>query len=86
MWYVYILETQKGHFYTGATNDVPRRLQAHRAGKGAKYTRIFGVKSLVYQEVCSSKIAALRREAFIKSCTRQEKIQLISDNNSKPHQ
>lgn len=39
MWYVYVLRCGDGTLYTGTTDDVARRLAAHRAGKGAKYTR-----------------------------------------------
>ena len=83
MWYVYILETQKGQLYTGSTNDVDRRLKAHREGKGAKFTRIFGVKRLRYQENLPTKSAALKREAFIKSLSRSAKIQLIFSSSKK---
>ena len=38
-WCVYILRCGDGSLYTGATDDFPRRLEAHRSGKGAKYTR-----------------------------------------------
>ena len=45
-WYVYILRCADGTLYTGSTNDPDRRLAAHNAGKGAKYTRFFGEKPL----------------------------------------
>ena len=48
MWYVYILRCGDGTLYTGSTDDVERRLAAHRAGKGAKYTRGRGPLELVY--------------------------------------
>ena len=38
-WTVYILRCGDGTLYTGCTNDLPRRLAAHRSGRGAKYTR-----------------------------------------------
>ena len=38
-WTVYILRCGDGTLYTGCTNDLPRRLEAHRSGRGAKYTR-----------------------------------------------
>ena len=38
-WVLYILECKDGTYYTGITDDLPRRLAAHRSGKGAKYTR-----------------------------------------------
>ena len=63
LWYVYILRCGDGTLYTGITDDVPRRLAVHRAGKGAKYTRGRGPLELVYQEQAPDKSAALRRES-----------------------
>ncbi len=39
MWYLYLLECQNQHYYTGITTDVERRFRQHLSGKGAKYTR-----------------------------------------------
>ena len=36
---VYLLRCGDGSVYTGWTNDLSRRLRAHRAGRGARYTR-----------------------------------------------
>ena len=76
-WYVYILRCGDGTLYTGITDDIPRRLAAHRAGKGAKYTRGRGPLELVYQERVPDKSAALRREAAIKRLRRGGKERLI---------
>ena len=76
-WYVYILECGDGTLYTGITDDVQRRLAAHQAGKGAKYTRGRGPLKLRYQEVCESYSHALRREVQIKRLNRQEKLKLL---------
>lgn len=76
-WYVYILRCGDGTLYTGVTDDVPRRLAVHRAGKGAKYTRGRGPLELVYQEQVPDKSAALRREYQIKRMRRAEKEKLI---------
>ena len=76
-WYVYILRCGDNTLYTGITDDVPRRLAAHRAGKGAKYTRGRGPLELVYTEQLPDKSAALRREAAIKRLRRREKERLI---------
>ena len=78
LWYVYILRCGDGTLYTGITDDVQRRLSAHRAGKGAKYTRGRGPLELVYTQQWEDKGSALRREAEIKKLTRQEKLQLCS--------
>ena len=81
-WYVYILRCGDGTLYTGVTDDVPRRLAAHRAGKGAKYTRGRGPLELVYAEEVPDKSAALRREAAIKKSGRSEKERLIQGAKS----
>ena len=78
-WYVYILRCGDGTLYTGVTDNVPRRLAAHRAGRGAKYTRGRGPLELAYTEEVPDQSAALRREAAIKKLGRREKEQLIRD-------
>lgn len=78
-WYLYILRCGDGSFYTGITTDVDQRLEVHRAGKGAKYTRGRGPLELVYREVCCDHSDALKREHAVKKLTRTQKEQLISD-------
>ena len=77
-WFVYILRCGDGTLYTGVTDDVQRRLAAHRAGKGAKYTRGRGPLELVYTQEQPDKSAALRREFQIKKLTSPQKERLIS--------
>lgn len=72
-WYVYMLRCGDRSLYTGITEDVLRRLEAHRSGKGAKYTRGRGPLELVYTEEQADKPAALRREYQIKQLTRAQK-------------
>lgn len=79
-WYVYILRCGDGSLYTGITDDVPRRLAAHRSGKGAKYTRGRGPLELVFTQQVEDKSAALRREAEIKKLRRAEKENLIAQS------
>ena len=79
MWWVYILRCGDGTLYAGSTDDVERRLEAHRAGKGAKYTRGRGPLELVYSEGCPDRSAALRRECAVKRLTRQEKLRMIAE-------
>lgn len=78
-WYVYILRCGDDTLYTGITDDVARRLAAHRSGRGAKYTRGRGPLELVYTEEVSDKPAALRREYQIKRLSRLEKERLIEE-------
>lgn len=78
-YYVYILRCGDGTLYTGSTNDVQRRLEVHRSGRGAKYTRSRLPVELVYREALPDKSAALRREAAIKRLSRGEKLALIQE-------
>lgn len=76
-WYLYILRCGDGTLYTGITTDVPKRLEQHRTGKGAKYTRGRSPLDLVYQEECGSHSEALKRELAVKKLTREQKEVLI---------
>ena len=76
-WKLYILRCGDGSLYTGITTDVERRLETHRSGKGAKYTRGRGPLELVYTEQCPDKGTALKRELAIKALPREEKLKLI---------
>ena len=78
IWYLYILSCGDGSLYTGITTDVEKRLEAHRQGRGAKYTRGRGPLTLCYQEVCGTHSQALRRELAVKKLSREEKERLIA--------
>lgn len=75
--FVYILLCADGTFYTGYTTELPRRIQMHNEGKGAKYTRGRGPVSLLYAEEGESRSWGIRREKEIQSLTRGEKAELI---------
>ena len=76
-WLVYLLRCSDGSLYTGITNDLPKRLKAHAAGKASRYTRSRLPVKLAYTEPRRSKSAALKREVAIKRLTRPQKEQLI---------
>lgn len=78
-YYVYMLRCQNGHFYTGSTNDLEKRLRTHNEGKGARYTRSFRPCVLVYYETFDQKTDALKREAALKKLTHREKEELIHE-------
>ena len=76
-WVVYVLRCRDGSLYTGITNDLSKRLAAHRAGTGARYTRARLPVRLVYREARATRGAALRREAAIKRLPRTAKLALL---------
>ncbi len=82
MWYLYMLRCRDDTLYTGITTDVEKRLEAHRAGKGAKYTRGRAPLELVYREECGDHSAALHREIEVKALTREEKLKLIEKSEA----
>jgi len=72
---VYILRTSGGTFYVGYTNDLEKRLKAHRSksGRGAKYLRMFPSFELVHQENYETKSEAMKRESEIKKMSHAQK-------------
>jgi putative endonuclease len=83
-WFVYMLRCGDGSLYTGATDDVARRLAAHQRGKGGRYTRSHLPVSLAYWEELPDRSAALRREAEIKRLSRKEKLALAGETPPLP--
>ena len=82
-WYLYILRCGDGTLYTGITTDVEKRLEQHRTGKGAKYTRGRQPLELMYQETCEDHSTALKREYEIKKMPRDAKMRLITKTDEK---
>lgn len=75
--YTYILRCADETLYCGWTNDLQKRLAAHNAGAGAKYTKSRRPVTLAYYEVHESKHSAMQREAAIKKLPRQKKRLLL---------
>lgn len=74
---VYMLRCGDGSLYTGWTNDLEKRVKAHQAGHGAKYTRSRLPVELVWHEEYATKEEAMSREWHIKRLSREEKLRLI---------
>lgn len=79
--YTYILRCKDNTLYTGWTNNLEKRIEAHNAGKGAKYTKARLPVELVYYEEFETKEAAMQREYAIKKLTRRQKNVLIGDRS-----
>ncbi|MBR6706428.1 MAG: GIY-YIG nuclease family protein [Clostridia bacterium] len=76
--YTYLLECADGTLYCGWTNDLEKRLAAHKRGAGSKYTRARLPVRLVWHEAFETKSEAMRREAAVKRLSRREKEALIA--------
>jgi len=77
-YYVYILLCKDGSYYTGYAKDLKHRVEQHKKGRGARYTRIHEAEKMVYVEKFSSRSEAMKRERRIKSLSHSEKQQLIN--------
>lgn len=76
--FVYMLRCADGTLYTGWSVDPSARVEAHNAGRGARYTRSRRPVVLVYAEKVRSRSAALKREREIKRLARAQKRELIA--------
>ncbi|MDZ5782447.1 GIY-YIG nuclease family protein [Marinococcus luteus] len=76
---VYILQCRDGSLYTGYTNNLQKRLEAHNAGRGAKYTKGRGPVRLVYHQRFPTKREAMREEYRIKQLSRSHKQRLMKE-------
>lgn len=80
--YTYIVKCSDKTLYTGWTNNLKKRLEAHNSGKGAKYTKNRRPVELVYFEEYDTKQEAMKREYAIKQLSRQKKLALIHSHQS----
>lgn len=79
-WSVYIVECSNGALYVGASNDVARRFEQHKAGTGAKSVRAHGgAKALAWSRYVGAKSMALKLESRIKRLSRLNRLKLVRD-------
>ncbi len=79
-WMVYIVSCSDSRLYTGITNDLKNRIEAHNSGAGAKFTRGRRPVTLLYWEKCEDRSSATKRELQIKKLSRQKKIMLAAQS------
>ena len=78
-YYAYVVECADGTLYSGYTTDIERRLMAHNAGRGARYTKGRRPVKLAYLEELPTESAARKREAALQRLRRTQKLQLIRE-------
>lgn len=77
--YFYVLECADGSYYAGYTNDLEKRLAAHNAGKGAKYTRAKGPVKMIHHESFETKPLAMKAEYAFKQLPKAKKIRYVAE-------
>ena len=79
--FVYIVSNTSMTLYTGVTNHLQGRVQAHKSGEGGGFTSRYHIDRLVYFETYDLVVDAIAREKQIKGMTRAKKIALVKGVN-----
>ena len=74
-----MVECADESLYTGITNDLEKRFEAHQSGVASRYTRSRLPIKLVYKEKLASRSEALKRELIIKHMSRADKVMLVDE-------
>lgn len=78
-WLVYLLECGDGSFYCGVTNNLDKRMETHKSGKGSKYVARKGFSHLIAWKECKGKSEACKAEYWIKTMPKWEKLNWFKD-------
>jgi putative endonuclease len=76
-YYVYIVCCANDTLYTGFTKNVEKRIAAHNAGRGGRYTRSRRPVTLLATWTFNRRTEALRAEREIKRLSYEQKLRLI---------
>jgi putative endonuclease len=74
VWWVYMISCRGGKIYTGMAIDPEARYEAHRAGRGAAFTRANPPVALLRSVAFESRSEACRAEAALKKMSREKKL------------
>ncbi len=78
-WFVYIIQNEKGHYYTGITTNLERRFKEHATSKkGAKFFHTGAPVEMVFKKKFANRSLATKFEIAVKKLTRDQKIELIN--------
>lgn len=75
-WVLYIIQTKDGKLYTGITNNLERRLEAHKSNNGARFFHFSAAEKIMYHEKHPNRSEATKREIAVKKLSRKEKLAL----------
>jgi putative endonuclease len=79
-WFVYIIQSDKGHLYTGITTDIERRFNEHATSKkGAKFFNSCDPVGVVFKKKFLNRSLASKFEAMVKKLSRPDKEYLVKN-------
>lgn len=76
-WWLYIIETENGMYYTGITTDVMKRFTSHQKGQGAKFFRSHPPAQLIFYKCIGLKSEAASLENYLKQLSHVKKKNFI---------
>lgn len=80
--WIYIMTNRpNGTLYIGVTSDLAKRMDAHKSGIGASFTKRYKLYNLVYSEPHGDMLTAIQRETTLKRWPRAWKVRLIVAGN-----
>jgi putative endonuclease len=80
--YCYLLSNKKRTLlYIGYSENLKRRVEQHKAGRGALFTKKYSVFELIYFEEFLSKEKAKSREKHLKNWHKEWKWNLVKESN-----
>lgn len=79
-WVVYILRCADNSLYTGITNNLKKRLEAHNQGTASKYTRSRRPVALLINSAKMEKSASMRLEIKIKKMPKTKKVDTLGES------
>ena len=80
-YYTYILASRSRVLYVGVTKNLRRRVRAHKAGTGGRFTRRYKVNQLVWYQRYTEVREAIAMEKRLKGWRRSKKVALIERVN-----
>src|SRR5690554_3388671 len=66
-YFVYAILCENDAIYIGQTQDLRKRWEQHKNGRGSNYTKIYGVKKLIHYEKFNTLEKAVEREKKLKT-------------------
>ena len=66
MFYVYIIKSDEGKYYTGSTCNIEKRINQHNSRQFRGWTNRYSNWKLVHSEIFDTRTEALKREKEIK--------------------
>lgn len=76
-WFLYVLECAGDRLYAGITVDIDARFAAHASGRGAKFTKGFPPRRVLFQAEFPDRATASRAESDFKKLSTAEKRRFV---------